>query len=241
MASPGGQEAKSFKRSVRIEQTGNYLLYLPKDYGKTDKHFPLLIFLHGAGERGDDLDKVKVHGPPRYVNEGQEFPFIIVSPQCPENRWWDPLNVLTLLTEIEMNYRVDVDRVYLTGLSMGGFGTWALGAMYPDKFAALAPICGGGEPRMTMTLGGMPIWAVHGRQDGAVAFVEGESMVNAAAKNGANVKFTIYTDGGHDVWTTTYSNPKFYEWLLSHRRSDRKGGPTPATQVDVEEMNLPKS
>ena len=104
-----------------------------------------MLFLHGAGERGNDLNLVKKHGPPRLVEEGKSFPFVIVSPQCPENHWWEPVALTGLLDEIVEKYKIDKDRIYVTGLSMGGFGTWSLAAYSPKRFAAIVPICGGGE------------------------------------------------------------------------------------------------
>src|SRR6185312_8308672 len=124
--------------------TLKYLIYQPADYDKQDK-WPLLLFLHGAGERGDDLELVKKHGPPKLAAEGKDFPFIVVSPQCPKDRWWEPIELVALLDDIGSKYKVDADRIYVTGLSMGGFGTWRLAFYAPDRFAAIAPICGGGE------------------------------------------------------------------------------------------------
>ena len=139
---PGRQEAQKLDRSIKV--TLGYLLYLPKDYAQKDS-WPLMLFLHGAGERGNDLQRVKLHGPPKLIAADKEFPFIVVSPQCPKDRWWEPFELTALLDEIVERHKVDQDRIYVTGLSMGGFGTWSLAAYTPDRFAALVPICGGGE------------------------------------------------------------------------------------------------
>ena len=119
---------------------------LPAERLRQKDSWPLMLFLHGAGERGDDLELVKKHGPPKLIEAGKDFPFIVVSPQCPQGRWWEPVELATLLDEIVEKQKVDKDRIYVTGLSMGGFGTWSLAAFQPGRFAAIVPICGGGEP-----------------------------------------------------------------------------------------------
>ncbi len=127
-----------------------YLLYLPEGYAEQEASWPLLLFLHGAGERGDSLDLVNVHGPPKLIEQGQGFPFIVVSPQCPVEQRWSVKTLDKLLNDIAAQYRVDEDRIYVTGLSMGGFGTWNLAARFPHRFAAIAPICGGGVEMTTL-------------------------------------------------------------------------------------------
>ena len=140
------QTAKHFSASPTINV--DYLLFLPPGCDlKGEKRWPLIFFLHGAGERGSDLRKVAVHGPPHEVTTHPDFPFIIVSPQCPDGQIWSTETLRALLDDVLRTYPVDSTRVYLTGLSMGGFGTWSLAAAHPEKFAALAPICGGGNPR----------------------------------------------------------------------------------------------
>ena len=182
--------------------------------------WPLMVFLHGAGERGSDLKKVKVHGPPKIVENKKDFPFILVSPQCPEDVWWpEKVEVLiALVDDITGRYKVDKKRIYLTGLSMGGYGTWALAAQYPDRFAAIAPICGGGSRVMSFNLKDVPIWVFHGAKDRVVPIKESEEMVKAIRKLGGDVKFTIYPDAGHDSWTETYNNQELYDWFLEHRK-----------------------
>ncbi|QDS87821.1 Endo-1,4-beta-xylanase Z precursor [Rosistilla ulvae] len=202
---------------AKVEVQMDYLLYLPKDYDK-QKSWPLVLFLHGAGERGDDLDLVKMHGPPRLVEEGKEFPFIVVSPQCPKGRWWREFELMALLDDVIATHNVDEDRVYVTGLSMGGFGSWGLAAFSPDRFAAIAPICGGGEPRSTRNFTHVPVWAFHGAKDTAVPLERTQAMIDALKRQGAEPKLTIYPEAGHDSWTETYNNPAFYEWLLAQKR-----------------------
>lgn len=222
------QSIKEFSyRSDKSAQL-KYLLFLPKGYQEeATKKWPVLLFLHGAGERGSDVWKVAVHGPPKIVAQRPDFPFIVVSPQCPEDRIWDRDVLLGLLDDVLGTYRVDASRVYLTGLSMGGYGTWDLGLTHPDRFAAIAPICGGGNiiavllaPRGNQApLKRMGIWAFHGGKDPVVPLVESQRMIEVLNRVGSNqAKLTVYPEANHDSWTETYNNPKFYEWLLEHRR-----------------------
>jgi predicted peptidase len=219
-APAGPQQARTFEAEIRKQVRLDYLLYLPEGYRRSRRRWPLVIFLHGAGERGDDVEKVKLHGPPLLVEKGRSFPFILVSPQCPERQWWsgEPEALAALLDEIERDYRVDPDRIYLTGLSMGGAGTWALAAMQPDRFAAIAPVCGPANPKTAGRIKHLPIWVFHGAKDNTVPLKASGDMVAALKAEGADPKFTIYPEAGHDSWTATYNNPGLYEWLLSHRR-----------------------
>jgi predicted peptidase len=211
----GKQKAAVMEREVKV--TVKYLLYLPKDYDQKES-WPLLLFLHGKGERGDDLDIVKKHGPPKLIEAGKEFPFIVVAPQCPDIVWWQPVELKALLDEIVEKYKVDQDRIYVTGLSMGGFGTWTLAAYQPHRFAAIVPICGGGEPETARLFAQTPAWVFHGAIDPVVPLKSSGEMVEAMKKAGGTVKFTIYPDAGHDCWTEAYNDPKLYEWLLEQRR-----------------------
>jgi predicted peptidase len=226
--SPPPLQEKSFKGKVNRTVTSEYLLFLPQDYAQNkSKRWPLILFLHGAGERGTNLARVKVHGPPKIVQAQPEFPFVVVSPQCPTGQRWDNDLLLALLDDVLKKYRIDRKRVYLTGLSMGGFGTWSLGLTHPDRFAAIAPICGGGDPilllladsRKSRALKSLPVWAFHGARDAVVKVGESERMVEAMRQMGAEeVKLTIYPEADHDSWTETYHNPALYDWFLSHSR-----------------------
>lgn len=227
------QKPQTFKRTVKKTLTANYLLHLPKGYEpKGDKRWPLMLFLHGAGERGSDLKKVAVHGPPKIVKDRPDFPFILVSPQCPEGETWSDEVLLELLDSVIARHRVDTNRVYLTGLSMGGYGTWSLGIKYPERFAAVAPICGGGETirvllasrQKAAALKSLGVWAFHGAKDPVVKLEESERMVAALKKIGAkDVELTVYPDAQHDSWTEAYKNDKLYEWFLKHERSSVAG------------------
>lgn len=220
---PGVQQEQAFAKTITKELSLNYLLYLPKGYGEKEQKWPLMLFLHGAGERGSDLNKVKVHGPPKIVGAGKDLPFIIVSPQCPDNDWWTQKNeeLINLLDDIQQRYDVDAERVYLTGLSMGGYGTWDLASTYPERFAAIVPICGGGKRFFGWRLKNLPVWAFHGAKDGVVPVRESQEMVEAVKRGGGDAKITIYPEANHDSWTATYDNPGLYEWLLDHRRQQK--------------------
>ena len=218
-ADAGQQKPAELNRNIKV--TMKYLIYLPKDYDQKDS-WPLMLFLHGSGERGDNLDRVKQHGPPKLVGEGKQFPFIVVSPQCPNGESWEPFKLSALLDEITEKYKVDQDRIYLTGLSMGGFGTWALAAHTPNRFAAIVPICGGGDPSRVRRIARIPAWVFHGGKDPTVPIENSKKMVDALKKAGGDPKFTIYPEAGHDSWTEAYNTPELYEWLLQQKRKPRK-------------------
>ena len=220
------QREREFSATVTKEVEMDYLLYLPPEYEKTDKEMPLMLFLHGMGERGDDLEKVKKHGPPKLIEQGRDFPFIVLSPQCPRWSWW-PVQVETLdalLDTICRTYRVDEDRIYVTGLSMGGYGTWALAEHRPHRFAAIAPICGGHqEPEDLQKIAHLPVWAFHGAQDPVVPVESTKEIVRVLEDAGADPKLTIYPDTGHDAWKQAYADPELYDWLLQHKRKPSEG------------------
>jgi predicted peptidase len=205
-----------------------YLIYTPPGYSaKSDKRWPLMLFLHGAGERGKDVQRVAIHGPMSEVKKGTNFPFIIIAPQCPANELWENESLLQLLNHTEKHHAVDTNRIYLTGLSMGGFGTWKLGLSHPNKFAAIAPICGGasmidvilGTWDKKKELEKLPIWAFHGAKDDVVPLIESERIVNTLKQGGLkNIKLTVYPEAKHDSWSETYADPKFYEWLMKQSR-----------------------
>lgn len=220
-----GQTARHFQLERKQVLAADYLLFLPRGCGAgSEKRWPLILFLHGAGERGTNVWLVAKHGPPKIDTTETNFPFIVVSPQCPEGKIWSDDLVLALLDNIETKYPVDRHRVYLTGLSMGGFGTWSLGLSHPDRFAAIAPICGGGNfitPLLAdkSKLLSLPVWAFHGGKDPVVPPEESERMVNYLKKLGVReVKLTIYPEAQHDCWTQTYANPELFDWFLQHAR-----------------------
>jgi len=214
------QVAHSFEKEITRSVSLQYLLYLPDSYSDSEKEWPFMLFLHGAGERGDKVDQVKKHGPPKLVEAGKDLPFIIASPQCQKDKRWDPHTLSFLVDDIVSNHRIDVDRIYVTGLSMGGYGTWAIAGENPTRFAAVAPICGGGARSWARGIvkEKLPVWVFHGAKDQTVPLEESQRMVDAIKHFGGDVKFTIYPEAKHDSWTEAYDTPELYEWFLSHKR-----------------------
>jgi predicted peptidase len=201
----------------------DYLLHLPPAYSRR-KQYPLILFLHGSGERGSDVNAIKKHGIPKMVEQQPDFPFITLAPQCPANSTWIMQHdaLLLLLDQVMAKQPVDPKRVYLTGLSMGGYGGWFLGSEHPERFAAVVPICGGyddmlGYPERVAGLRYTPVWAFHGAKDKLVPLSETTTLVRALRKAGGKVKLTVYRDAGHDAWTRTYADPRLYRWLLQHK------------------------
>ena len=224
---PGTQEARSFRASVTTEAAYAYQLFVPKDPAAAPGHtWPLLVFLHGAGERGTDIAKVTVHGPPRIVASRPDFPFVVASPQCPDHAFWDPAQLDLFLDHLLATYPVDPSRVYLTGLSMGGNGSWAWATRSPHRFAAVAPICGWADPVRVWLASGprrealsrLPIWAFHGAKDNVVPLEGSQAMVAAFERIGNKPRLTIDPEAGHDSWTAAYANTALYDWFLTQRR-----------------------
>lgn len=228
---PGTQVAQHFQSADHPEQQLDYLLYLPEGYGQSSDKWPLVIFLHGSGERGDHLSLVEKHGPPKLV-EQDRFPFILVSPQCPKDIRWREEPVISalqgLLRELKQRYSIDEERISLTGLSMGGQGTWYWAARDPSRFAAIVPICGKCEPEWGAKVAHLPTWVFHGAKDPGVPLAQSEAIVAEMKKAGGEPKLTVYPNAGHDVWTETYNNPDVYDWLLSKTRADH---------LDIESAN----
>ena len=211
------------------KQAVSYWLFLPSDYDPgAKKKWPLLLFLHGYGAASTDLDKVKSVGPPKTLDDpdkAKDWPFITVSPQCPgDSAWaWRPLQLAALLDELEKHLAIDADRVYVTGPSMGGIGTWALLYHLPGRFAAGVPVSGGFSPEAARRFVDTPIWAFHGGKDNITPLPLAEEMVDAVrSAGGRHVELTVYPDAGHDAWTEAYDDPKLYDWLLKQRRPPRE-------------------
>ena len=222
-------QAQTPQQSARLQAqvpiSLDYLLYLPPNYDQQEK-WPLLLFLHGAGERGTDINQVKMHGPPKLIEQGKHFPFIVLSPQCPRDHEWEPIILTALLDDIESKYKVDKDRIYITGLSMGGFGVFELAAYTPERFAALMPLCpGGGEPYWVKRYAHVPIWLFQGAKDVEFHVKKSQEMADAIRAANGHFTFTIYPNGEHNIWTETYNNPAVYEWLLFHKRQPKPAEP----------------
>lgn len=213
---------KKFKKRVTIKKELSYLLYLPDDFNKKEKT-PLMIFLHGAGERGDDLSKVKAWGPSKQIENGRKFPCVVVAPQCPKGEYWSSRNMVGILKDfiddIEKKYNIDEDRIYITGLSMGGYGSWEMMFSFPNKFAAVAPICGDGNVSSVRFHKKLPpIWTFHGAKDKVVPIDGTKRLVEAIQNAGGDIKFTIYPKVGHDSWKNAYANEDLYKWMFSKTR-----------------------
>ena len=206
-----GKEAKSL----------DYLIALPKGYEKDGDAVPVLLFLHGAGERGSNLKQLKKHGPPKMIEKGHDFGAIVVSPQCPKDTWWTAHTdvLVALLDKIERAYNVDKKRIYLTGLSMGGYGTFALAAKQPERFAAAVPICGGGNAEQAKRLTKLPMWVFHGDADKVIPVDESKRMVEQMNQaDGENAQLTIYKGVGHNSWDKTYGDDAMWRWLFKQTR-----------------------
>jgi predicted peptidase len=215
------QQSHHFESAITKPVRLDYLLYLPKGYGEDAvQRWPLILFLHGSGERGNDLDLVKLYGLPKKIEAGADLPFIVVSPQCPADSYWllhlDDLKALA--DDAAARYAVDPNRIYLTGLSMGGTGTWTLCAAYPEFFAAIIPICGRGMFTMGNRLKHTPAWIFHGEDDEVIPVSESRRMAQVLQEAGGDVTLTLYPGVGHDSWTRAYDNPDIYTWLLRHSR-----------------------
>ena len=251
----------SFERTITKQVGYHYLLSLPTGYdAAADQAWPVILFLHGSGERGSDPWLVAKHGPPKLLRGDVPAPppaadakaapiappetpearaqreqsaallkanFIVVSPQCPAGTSWDDDAVLALLDEVMAKHKIDARRIYLTGLSMGGYGAWSVGLKHPERFAALVPICGGGSPvdvrrslrERKAALLSLGVRVFHGAKDPTVPLEESETMVAALKKAGVtDLQLTVYPEAKHDSWTETYNNPELYAWLLKHER-----------------------
>jgi predicted peptidase len=220
---PGTQSPQSFRREVRTEVEGRLLLYLPRDFDARDRsrRWPLLVFLHGSGEAGRDLDRLLVNGPPKRIRAGADLPFVVASPQAPvqlDHGTFDPVMLDGLLDELLERLPIDRDRVYLTGLSAGGIWTYGLATRRPERFAAIAPVCATWDPADACRLRDVPVWAFHGERDDVVPLAGGRAMVDAINACGGTARLTVYAGVGHDAWTPAYDDPQLYEWLLAQRR-----------------------
>lgn len=197
----------------------DYLVYLPSGYAReTARRWPLVVFLHGMGERGGALDRVRGVGLPRLVERRGNLAYVLVVPHCPDGTLWPSKLLGRMLDQVLEEQRVDPRRVVLTGLSMGGMGTWRWGIDQPDRFSALVPVCGGIAPSGVGALKGMPIWAFHGDADPVVPIDGHRRIVDAAREAGALIRFTVYPGVGHNCWDRAYADPSLEEWMLMQRR-----------------------
>lgn len=212
---------------TKTKASYDYLLYLPKDYAKETKKYPLVIYLHGGSQKGNDLNKLKVYGLPYLVEKGQDFNFIIASPQCPDNKYWSTENWFeSLYAELNSKYRIDTDRIYLTGVSMGGYGTFIVAMDFPEKFAAIVPFCGGindSDTTRVCNLSKIPVWAFHGTADDKIPISETERIVKGleSCESNKNFKFTRLENEGHEIQYLYETKPEIYKWMLKQKKSNK--------------------
>lgn len=213
-----GQHSEHLSGEVRKSIAGRFLLYLPQGFSRSrGQQYPLLIFLHGSGESGGTIDRVKAHGPPNFLGERPDFPFIVASPQADSARFgFDLDNLNFLLDRLLQQLPIDRDRIYVTGLSMGGIATYKWASSRPGTFAAIAPVSAAWDTGDACLLKYVPIWTFHGAKDDIVKFADGEAMVNAIKACGGDIKFTVYPEIGHPAWEPAYDDPELYAWLLAH-------------------------
>jgi predicted peptidase len=216
---PGTQRAQHLVREVVRRLEARYLLHLPRDYGtEPGKRWPLILYLHGGSLRGDDVEQVRKWGVPRRAEEDPAFPFIVVTPQAPAGTLWTDVELLiALLDEVGSRYAVDPERVYLTGHSMGGNGTWFLAYMHPERFAAIAPMSAPANPWWATRLASVPTLVFHGANDEVVPLRASQEMVEALQARGAPVTFHVLPGRDHGI-LAVYEDPSLYTWLLQHRR-----------------------
>jgi predicted peptidase len=218
--------------------TLNYRIFVPKEADSTGT-YPVVLFLHGAGERGSDNTAQLTHGVWRFVEDSvqQNHPSIVIAPQAPKGQYWGEAEwreestklkeqpakplvlVMNLMEQIQDEYKVDASRIYITGLSMGGFGTWNLIARYPEKFAAAAPVCGGGDVTKAHRIAHLPIWNFHGALDKVVPPQLSRDMIAAIRYAGGHPGYSEYPDVGHDSWVQAYREPFLVDWLFSHKKT----------------------
>jgi predicted peptidase len=213
-----GQHARELDVDVRWRARMRLWLYLPRGYGAGSDRWPALLFLHGAGERGRDLERVKTHGPPKLIAQGREFPFVVAAPQVDDDDAWDAHVLHALLETLKAQLRIDAERVWATGLSMGGHGAWNWACTYPNDLAAIAPVCGTGDHLRACRMRRVPVRAYHGADDDVVPLAAQQKMVDALRSCGGQVDFIVYPGVGHDAWRPAYDDEGLYRWLRAQRR-----------------------
>jgi len=202
----------------KLKVNYKHLTYLPKNYNTDTSKCPLVIYLHGGSQKGNDLEKLKIYGLPYLVDKGKEFDFIMVAPQCPEGRYWSTENWFdSLYNEAASKYRIDKSRVYVTGISMGGYGTYITALDHPEKIAAIVPLCGGindSDTTRICRLKDIPILTFHGTADDAISIYETERIERSLKKCNGNITFHRLEGEGHGIQYLYETKPEIYEWLL---------------------------
>ena len=217
-----GEEKTGFIRKVHKgkDSDARYIVFVPPAY-KADKDYPVILFLHGAGSTGDDGEKQVKGGLAKAIRDKkQDFPFIVVFPQAHQKGWGakgeSAKRALAILDEVQKDYKTDKKRVYLTGLSMGGFGTWSLAAAFPERWAAIAPICGGGDPKTAAKIKDIPCWCFHGDADPTVKVERSREMIKALKDAGGSPRYDEYPGVNHNSWDKAYATAELYTWFLKH-------------------------
>jgi len=216
---PSGRYARHMDRSLRKGQTCLYWLDLPQGYGETEQKWPVILFLHGSFAQGRDLSRIGKPLPPPVEEIRKDFPFIVVTPQCPDEYDAWPSDLLAdLIDDVVQKYAVDARQVYITGVSLGGRGSWSFACDYPERVAAVVPVCGTYDhPERICRIKDVPVWAFHGDQDRVVSFAATKKMVEGLKACGGNCRFTVYKGAGHGISGRVYRTKELYEWLLQQR------------------------
>lgn len=214
-----GTHAKLMDRSIKKGQTCLYWLHLPQGYGEKEQKWPMILFLHGSFAQGRDLSRIRKPIPPSAEEISKDFPFVVVTPQCPgEYDAWPSDLLADLIDDVVQRYDVDARRVYITGVSLGGRGSWSFACDYPERVAAVVPVCGTYDhPERIQRIKDVPVWAFHGDQDTVVKFANTKKMVEALKAGGGNCRFTVYKGAGHGISGRVYRTKELYEWLLQQR------------------------
>lgn len=222
---PGQHVAKITATTQRSIAYG-CLTYFPDEYSSPKKKWPLVIFLHGSGERGSDVQKVAAHGPPKQAAQGRKFPFVLLSPQCPDKQWWNADSLQALLDRFleQQGDRIDRDRIYVTGLSMGGGGSWEWISRDNNPIAAAAIVCGAASAIPIRLKDPVPVWAFHGTSDDVVPPWITTMMIGQFRAAGGETRVTMYEGVNHGSWDRAYNEPELWDWLLSHRKQPATEG-----------------
>lgn len=213
--------ANRFTTTVALRVDLPYLLHRPRDHAARED-WPLVLFLHGSGERGDDLSLVAREGLPRRLADGLDFPAVVLAPQCPQGHVWAQHfdAVMALLARVSEAERVDPDRVVVTGLSLGGASACHLVSTHPERFAALAPMCGPWSwYYVTPAMARLPLWAFHGDTDAVVSVEDSRRLVARVRELGGVARLSEYPSVGHDVWRPAFDDPELLTWLVTQRRA----------------------
>ena len=213
-------QAVAAEQQIDVSHGYRALLFRPDHYAEQPR-WPLLLYLHGAAERGDDLEHAAATGPPKEVRGGRALAMVVAAPLLPAGQAWEPARLAAVLDAVITAEHIDPDRIYLSGKSLGGFGAWALAVAAPQRFAALVPVASAGDPEAVCTLKAVPVWAFHNRHDPTVPLARDEVGIETLKNCGGTTRLTIFDADGHDAWTAAYADPELYQWLLAQHRSPK--------------------